>query len=935
MEFPALSTSSPSQQHDSLVHNDTSRLPPTGTRRIVWKKFSESFKRAARYSSSQGRQQRRNTKQGGYQGTKKDALRDSHPIGRVLTLRAIPASLRCEDGDPRSTLPIPTTPLDLDLSDTRQLSTSDIPSARNSRSSSMRRKRHSLVGNDGLGILIEITRPAAPRHDEADTRYTESTEDGQPSQGKSSELVAPPVTLRDILMKTIISAQQRHPKRESTNEGVSATPGRERLLTPIQTRELLQALVDVTKTDGAAVMSLPLQQSVAVCAVCSSPKLQASAAGHCISAEDLTTYNRNTAEVESIDKVTPYIDEVVSRCPSLGPDAKNTLEQHVVAKGSVGISMECCGRYVCRICLSQTIRDGIQNGWWLDLPRRDREGGHDDGWIRCPASSCATVLPLNSSNISQQLQSLGVNHVKRLTSMFDQAKELRTALHTMTPRLTEKEIQRGLKMHKKLVKLGCAWPLLEAENPGQLTTLEHGRTCEPVIRSEVTVERVSVDYPSRRTTNTGTDDDSASVTVTRRVHIPMFSHLLRLPRVRKECAICAKTYHDFAPGSISSRPEGEDKGQKVQAVGEDSESNETPWQKATLGYPGDWMWQIFAFPPGHILPDCSTSNSPKQVHAKEAQEAVCKTCLSRSIEAQLDLLGTRLAERGISCPLPHGGHDSNHSLTFDEVRRLARSEVFARYDRLMTLAAVCSDEGFRWCLRPGCESGAVYDFPGRPLPALPAGGASQAHENEMVAGQNSHTRMASTTPTTSSSPLPPLPLPPRTSSANILRPLTARKHSHTTYQKLGKDAHEIQTKMETCINCHACRFTMCYTCQTPWHSGLTCAQAEALRQHGDPQPLRTQSWLDAHTKRCPGSGCGFALQKGEGCFHMTCPSCAAQFCWECLADWTGIVVDGRFRREGHAEGCYFRGENAVPPTQIMGRTVERGLRRTRGLFNLT
>ncbi|KAH7028177.1 uncharacterized protein B0I36DRAFT_328763 [Microdochium trichocladiopsis] len=75
-----------------------------------------------------------------------------------------------------------------------------------------------------------------------------------------------------------------------------------------------------------------------------------------------------------------------------------------------------------------------------------------------------------------------------------------------------------------------------------------------------------------------------------------------------------------------------------------------------------------------------------------------------------------------------------------------------------------------------------------------------------------------------------------------------------------------------------------------------------------------------------------ALQKGDGCFHMTCPACESQFCWECLADWRGIVVEGRFHREGHREGCYFRGENAVPPTQIMGRTVERGLRRARGIF---
>ncbi|CAJ2505826.1 Uu.00g132200.m01.CDS01 [Anthostomella pinea] len=129
------------------------------------------------------------------------------------------------------------------------------------------------------------------------------------------------------------------------------------------------------------------------------------------------------------------------------------------------------------------------------------------------------------------------------------------------------------------------------------------------------------------------------------------------------------------------------------------------------------------------------------------------------------------------------------------------------------------------------------------------------------------------------------------------------------------------------ILCTECTFSMCYTCQTPWHHSLTCAEYESLRAHGDPRYMHTQKWISQNTKGCPGADCGVPVQKGSGCFHMTCSECKHEFCWECLANWDDIVVYGRFRLEGHRVGCYFRGEDAVPPTQVLGRDLERGLTR--------
>ncbi|KAH7028178.1 uncharacterized protein B0I36DRAFT_413779 [Microdochium trichocladiopsis] len=193
---------------------------------------------------------------------------------------------------------------------------------------------------------------------------------------------------------------------------------------------------------------------------------------------------------------------------------------------------------------------------------------------------------------------------------------------------------------------------------------------------EVRVRTVAVELPRKNSSST------------RRVQVPLFTHALRLPRMTRECVICNETYHDFAPGSIPPSI-GDEHNQ------DDSSGN--PWTKAAQHFPGDWAWQISDFPPAHVLPSCDsaleattttttrTTTQPEQ----QQQQQVCRPCLATHIQTQLTLLGPRVAQNGITSPLPCSALDcgSHHKFTYEQVRQLASPTTFVRYDRLVALAA--------------------------------------------------------------------------------------------------------------------------------------------------------------------------------------------------------------------------------------------------------
>ena len=96
------------------------------------------------------------------------------------------------------------------------------------------------------------------------------------------------------------------------------------------------------------------------------------------------------------------------------------------------------------------------------------------------------------------------------------------------------------------------------------------------------------------------------------------------------------------------------------------------------------------------------------------------------------------------------------------------------------------------------------------------------------------------------------------------------------------------------------RKTICNQCLHAHANRVTCRDAE-LARNPNAAERATQAWKAQNTKACP--HCSTAIEKNEGCLHMTCTSCRYEFCWNCLGVW-----------RTHNEG-YYRCSNQVNTPQ--------------------
>jgi hypothetical protein len=79
------------------------------------------------------------------------------------------------------------------------------------------------------------------------------------------------------------------------------------------------------------------------------------------------------------------------------------------------------------------------------------------------------------------------------------------------------------------------------------------------------------------------------------------------------------------------------------------------------------------------------------------------------------------------------------------------------------------------------------------------------------------------------------------------------------------------------FDCDDCLTSICTACHTGAHDRVSCADAKAGRDDTD----AFAQWKSSNDVRdCP--ACSAPIQKSEGCDHMTCRSCGAHICWQCM-----------------------------------------------------
>lgn len=78
--------------------------------------------------------------------------------------------------------------------------------------------------------------------------------------------------------------------------------------------------------------------------------------------------------------------------------------------------------------------------------------------------------------------------------------------------------------------------------------------------------------------------------------------------------------------------------------------------------------------------------------------------------------------------------------------------------------------------------------------------------------------------------------------------------------------------------CPQCNVLYCNQCLLNHNDQTTCTQA---KEHKAAQENQANGeWKQANTKQCP--HCKIAIEKNDGCNHMTCKQCRYEFCWICL-----------------------------------------------------
>mmetsp|Transcript_29637 Transcript_29637/g.40075 ORF Transcript_29637/g.40075 Transcript_29637/m.40075 type:complete len:91 (-) Transcript_29637:306-578(-) len=83
------------------------------------------------------------------------------------------------------------------------------------------------------------------------------------------------------------------------------------------------------------------------------------------------------------------------------------------------------------------------------------------------------------------------------------------------------------------------------------------------------------------------------------------------------------------------------------------------------------------------------------------------------------------------------------------------------------------------------------------------------------------------------------------------------------------------------VDCE-CGNQFCFLCGRSSHKPCDCDIASKWDEKNSAES-ENMTWIMANTKSCP--KCKRPIEKNQGCNHMTCQACKAEFCWVCMNEW--------------------------------------------------
>ncbi|KAH8657140.1 hypothetical protein BGZ60DRAFT_545625 [Tricladium varicosporioides] len=146
--------------------------------------------------------------------------------------------------------------------------------------------------------------------------------------------------------------------------------------------------------------------------------------------------------------------------------------------------------------------------------------------------------------------------------------------------------------------------------------------------------------------------------------IPLFLKFFRRQATPKECIACSKAMFEIDYGSIEA------------------------WKAMCDCFRGPWMWNILVFPTSEIQ------------HCDHDFE-ICRVCTAEHIRNTLVSGGPSACEN-LTCP------QCSRKFDHQEIHQLADAGTVAKYEKFLLQNFLSKEENFRWCLRPTCTSGQIY-----------------------------------------------------------------------------------------------------------------------------------------------------------------------------------------------------------------------------------